>query len=97
MSAESESVWWAELLLGGVCCLTAAAFALATTSVGPFASVAVVYGNGLAALYVLAALCFGLVFLHSGVQRSLYGSESDDGDHGPAREAGVVARNDSEA
>ncbi|WP_415382474.1 hypothetical protein [Halosimplex sp. TS25] len=66
---DTGSVWWAELSLGAVCWLAAAAVALSQTSLGPFASVSFVYGTVPAALYLVVAAVLGLSFIRSGVRR----------------------------
>jgi hypothetical protein len=66
---ETGSVWWAEMLFGSVCCLTAVVFALAHTSVGPFAEITVVYGTVPTLLYLVVATVLGVGFLRSGLRR----------------------------
>lgn len=62
------SVWWAELLFGSVCCLTAVVFALAHTAVGPFAEITVVYATIPTILYLAFATVLGVAFLRSGLR-----------------------------
>lgn len=68
VTPETGSVWWAELLFGSVCCLTAAVFALAHTAVGPFAEITVVYATIPTILYLAFATVLGVAFFRSGLR-----------------------------
>lgn len=78
------SAWWVEVLFGAVCWLTAAAYALSLTSLGPFGNVAVSYPSVVAIPFLLGTVALGLAFLATGIRRS------------PVADAGVTREGQSD-
>lgn len=76
-----RSAWWAELALGTVCSMTAVAYALGNTAIGPFSNVIITHPSFVSVAYLVLASCLGLVFIRAGYRHSPWGGESNAAEH----------------